>query len=369
MRIRNAVAVGTLLMAAAWLGGCENTNVTIPAGGQIILVANPSTINIDRSVGEEEGSATISAQVFDDQGFALKDVALIFTTTGGRLDSSDNSCDAGSCKITLDGCLIDADCPPVPPGVVETDKNGVAIDLLTLSVNDPTNVQVEARSGTVSSTVTVTRTSETGNSPPFADIQATPANEQRTGQPVSFNGSGSADPDGDPITCYQWTIDSSFAGSDEVVQGAAASLINRTYQTEQKLQVILRVSDVAQASCPAAPPADPTIFSPNVANIEYLICENTAPTADAGPDQSGALSSGLLLVQMVGNATDPEGGVLSYRWNCGNGTQSAEVGRIVNCVYRTVGVFVATLTVTDAGTTLPECQLSGTDTASVTVTN
>ena len=54
MKFRNAVAVGTLLMAAAWLGGCENTNVNIPPGGQIILIANPSTINIDRSVGQDE---------------------------------------------------------------------------------------------------------------------------------------------------------------------------------------------------------------------------------------------------------------------------------------------------------------------------
>jgi hypothetical protein len=353
-----------LLTATVWTGGCENTNVTVPTDGQIILTANPSTINIDRSVGQEEGSTTITAQVFDGQGFALKDVALTFTTSGGTLQSSDNSCEAGSCRLTLDGCLSDADCPPVPATPVETDKNGIAFDLLTLSINDPASVQVEARSGTVASTVTVTRTTSTGNNLPFADIQATPANEQRTNQAVTFNGSGSFDPDDDPLTCYQWTIDSSVSASDEVVQGSAASLINRTYAAEQKLQVILRVSDVPNADCPPAPPADPTIFSPNADNIEYLICDNTAPTADAGPDQSGSPN---VPVQMVGDATDPEGGLLSYQWNCGNNEPPLQ-GRIVSCVYASVGNFVATLTVTDS-TTLPECQLSSTDTASVTINN
>ena len=364
---RIILAVTFLALSAAILVSCEDSGVTAPTDGQILVSANPGTIVIDRQLGEDSGQSTITAQVFDASGFALEDVLVTFSASGGRMTSSSNGCSAGTCSISGGGCTIDSDCPAVPPTPIETDANGLALDILTLELADPVSVEVTVRSSTLSQSVQITKTISSGNVQPIAQAEAFPANLQQAGQPITFSGAGSVDPDGDDITCYQWTIDAQNAADDEVSQGSANSLISRTYMQEQRLSVILRVSDDPTVPCSPSPPADQSFFSPDADFVDYVVCDNDPPTASAGPDQTVALAGGASIsAQMDGSGSSDVNSVIAeYRWTCGNG--QTVFGVDASCVYTSAGVFTAVLTVTDRGNPLADCADTATDTAVITV--
>jgi PKD repeat protein len=70
---------------------------------------------------------------------------------------------------------------------------------------------------------------------------------------------------------------------------------------------------------------------------------NRAPTADAGPDQSGI--AGIAVAFNGGGSSDPDGDALSYAWNFGDGTTGS--GVTPSHAYATTGQFTVTLTVND----------------------
>ena len=197
--------------------------------------------------------------------------------------------------------------------------------------------------------------------PPTAAIVASPPSRQAFGYPVVFDGSVSFDPDS-PIT-----------------------LLQRVYDEEQVLSIVLRVSDLPISSgfcLPGHSPEPPERFSSKVAVIPtYTIdCGNLAPTAEAGPDQTAVITSSSVLVLLDGGlSTDPDGRIDSYHWNCGNGTAPLPAGNPpipwqAFCRYRAPGEYEASLTVRDDGTGQidPEtgtfaCQQSGSDTTRVTI--
>ncbi len=84
---------------------------------------------------------------------------------------------------------------------------------------------------------------------------------------------------------------------------------------------------------------------------------NDAPTADAGSDQT--VNFGELVTFDGSASTDPDGTIVRYQWNFGDGT--AEEGRVVNHLYARTGTFRVTLTVTD------NIGVTDADTALVTV--
>lgn len=220
------------------------------------------------------------------------------------------------------------------------------------------------------------------NQLPAAAVVASPPTEQIIGRTVTFDGSASTDPDGDLLTCFQWSINSDLDPYDEVVQGVAAAAIQRTYPVEMVLDVILRVSDdpALTAECaPNAPPIDPNRFSPNLAVVSgYVIsCGNAPPVADAGPD---LLERVGVAVRLDGRASfDNETPIDRYFWSCGNGSvpipdPQGPYGSVVYCVYFVPGTYTASLTVTDRGTGAIdpdtgtwECQKRDTDTATVEI--
>ncbi|MCB0089543.1 MAG: PKD domain-containing protein, partial [Caldilineaceae bacterium] len=59
-----------------------------------------------------------------------------------------------------------------------------------------------------------------------------------------------------------------------------------------------------------------------------------------------AMGSAPLLVQMSANAVDPDGDLLSYSWDFGDGIQAGSVPTITH-IYEQTGVFTATVTVSD----------------------
>jgi len=85
---------------------------------------------------------------------------------------------------------------------------------------------------------------------------------------------------------------------------------------------------------------------------------NTAPTANAGPDQSGTV--GQVLTFNGSGSSDPEGDPLTYSWTFGDGGTGS--GSIVTHAYSTAGTFLVTLTVSDGS-------LTDDDTATATISS
>ncbi len=84
---------------------------------------------------------------------------------------------------------------------------------------------------------------------------------------------------------------------------------------------------------------------------------NDPPVANAGPDQTAFVNQTLTF---DGSASyDPDGTIVSYNWNFGDGTSAS--GQVVNHVYSLAGTYTVTLTVTDNG------GLTAQDTALVTI--
>ena len=214
------------LGAALFLVACEDTDLTAPPDGSMVVTANPATVVIDPNQGQSTGQSTIIATLFDSGGQALQNVSVIFSTTGGTLS----------------------------PSSAKTDEKGVASVTLTLDPNDPTDSVITAQSSSISQFVAVTLTVIGANQPPGAAIVPVPLDRQIVNLPVVFDGTVSNDPDGDLIVCYQWVIDSSINTSDEAFQGPGTSGFSRTYADPQILNVTLRVSDDPTLQCGAADP-------------------------------------------------------------------------------------------------------------------
>ncbi len=135
------------------------------------------------------------------------------------------------------------------------------------------------------------------NLPPIAD--AGPDQTLFLGPGVALDGSGSSDPDGDPIT-YAWTFDSRPAGSAAVLAGATT--VNPTFTPDLKGVYVLRliVNDGALDSAP---------------DTMTVTVPNRPPVANAGPDQN-VLMDTALSVPLDGSASyDPDGDPLSYNWS------------------------------------------------------
>ncbi|MFH1724485.1 MAG: PKD domain-containing protein [Elusimicrobiota bacterium] len=78
--------------------------------------------------------------------------------------------------------------------------------------------------------------------------------------------------------------------------------------------------------------------------IESAAACNLPPVADAGPDQTGLV--GVPAEFDAGASSDPDGTIVSYEWDFGDGGEPAS-GRTASHVYESAGEFTAMLTVTD----------------------
>ncbi len=143
MRTRMTLGGALLLMLIAMSPGCEDSDVTAPAGSVITLIPSPSAVFIDQDGGDTVGTASLIAQVVDAGGLPLGNIPLFFTTSGGLLASADNICIENVCSRT--GAM---NCPVVPcvaaaPLAIETNSRGVATDTRELRFFlDPESVEV-----------------------------------------------------------------------------------------------------------------------------------------------------------------------------------------------------------------------------------
>lgn len=164
----------------------------------------------------------------------------------------------------------------------------------------------------------VRATFRTANRPPVASASG-PASAARH-ELVSFDGSGSTDPDGDALT-YSWTFGDGATSSGPAPEHAYAYLGAFT--------VTLVVSDGTVSSAPAT--------------ISIAIV-NQSPVANGGGPYAGIRGQA---VQFDGTASiDADGDALNYTWDFGDGATGS--GPSPTHAYASIGVFAVTLAVTDS---------------------
>jgi PKD repeat protein len=137
------------------------------------------------------------------------------------------------------------------------------------------------------------------NQPPIAVATASPTNGPAP-LTVNFDGSGSSDPDGNPIT-YSWDLD-----GDGVYGDSTAVKPTRTYSTPGTYTVRLRVSDNQGATTTSAPltisvnntPPTPVIDSPS-SNLTWKVGDRIPFSGHATDSQDGTLAASALTWTLV----------------------------------------------------------------------
>lgn len=172
------------------------------------------------------------------------------------------------------------------------------------------------------------------NTAPVADADGPYSGTEKVA--FTFDGSGSYDPDGDPLT-YLWDFGDGTTGS-----GVSPS---HTYEAGGAYTVTLVVNDGRADSEPATTTAD-------IAQV------NDAPVAEAGPDQSGYVGEALTF-DGAGSYDEEDGTALVYQWEFGDAASAS--GVTAQHAYAAAGTYVVTLTVTGSD------EASDTDTATVDV--
>jgi len=162
----------------------------------------------------------------------------------------------------------------------------------------------------------------TPNQPPIASFTANPTSGVAPLE-VSFNASGSSDPDGN-IVSYEWDFEDGDTGSGEI--------INHTFSSTGSYKVELTVTDNKGAT-------DSTTKS-----IIVTESPNQPPIANftANP------TSGVVPLEVSFNASssfDSDGFIVSYAWDFKDGNTGT--GLTINHTFSSAGSYNVKLTVTD----------------------
>jgi hypothetical protein len=350
--VRAAFLAAAALALLASAVACEDSALTVPSDGTVLLRANPSTVVIDANqivedppgsgifAPQTKNSTQLTAQAFNADGKPLQNVTVSFGTGAGTLASGGQG--------------------------VKTDATGEARDTLTISRTDPTDIQVTATSSSVSTSITVKKLLVGANQPPTAVVVSAPRDKQAVNEPVIFDGTSSLDPDDDLITMYRWTVNSTNPDAGRanpyVVEDPGASALELIFQNVQNLSVTLQVTDNPDAQ-QLKQQGLPVPYSPfqDVLLYEIQRCAvNEAPVASiegTDPIQVSAAAGQNVTVPLNGsNSSDPEQFPLdTYTWTCGNNSLPQIQGQPqVACTYRVQSVaveYTATLVVTDRGAT------------------
>jgi PKD repeat protein len=170
------------------------------------------------------------------------------------------------------------------------------------------------------------------NRRPIASFTAS-ANPAAPGQTVTYNASGSSDPDGS-IVRYEWDLDGN--GSFETDTGTTPSA-TKSYATEGDVDVGLRVTDNGSG-------ADTTT------KTETVIA-NQAPTASFTASPNPAIL-GQTTTFNASASSDSDGTIAKYEWDLdGNGSYETDTGTSPTATkqYASTGTTTVGLRVTDNG--------------------
>lgn len=169
------------------------------------------------------------------------------------------------------------------------------------------------------------------NRPPVAVVSA-PSNGS-TGDAITFDASGSSDPDGTALS-YLWDF-----GDGTTATGRTTS---HTYEESGSWTARLYVSDSEGVGM--------------AQQTETIAFTNHAPVANAGADRSAPV--GVTITFDASASTDIDSQPLTYSWDFGD--NQTGTGVAASHSYSTAGTYTVTLTTSDGS-------LTGTDTAIVTI--
>ena len=183
----------------------------------------------------------------------------------------------------------------------------------------------------------VAQSYEGGNSPPSniasANTEGVPnappsANaggpySAMVGESITFDGSRSSDPDGDPLT-YTWDFGNGQAGSGERP--------THSYSSAASFSVILFATDGQGGS------------DSDTATATTVTAPNAPPSANAGGPYSAMVGQSIAFD--ASRSSDPDGDPLTHTWDFGDGQTGS--GKRPTHAYSSAGSFYVTLLATDS---------------------
>jgi PKD repeat protein len=187
---------------------------------------------------------------------------------------------------------------------------------VTLTVTDN-----DGLTGTDTTTATINPAG--GNTPPVANANGPYSGTE--GAAVQFSSMGSSDPDGS-ISVYAWDFG----------DGNTSSAANpaHSYVAAGTYTVTLTVTDNS---------GDSAVDSTSAA-IEAVVV-NMPPSANAGGPYSGSVGESVSFDASA--SADPDGVIVRYDWDFGDGATVADAGPTPTHIFAAAGDYTVTLTVTD----------------------
>jgi PKD repeat protein len=278
-----------------------------------------------------EGLYTVVLTVTDNQGATGSQSLLIDVSTDPNIAPTaaiDASATSGTAPLTvsLDGSgSTDVDGTIVAYawnfGNGQAGSGPTASATYTIPGTYTVTLTVTDNRGATGTATTVVTVSPPPNQPPTASVAATPSSGT-VPLLVQFSSAGSSDPDG-AITGYSWSF-----GNGQTSTSPNPSVV---YTTPGVYTATLTVTDNSGATA-----ARSTTVTVNAANQPPVPVIAAAPLSGAAP----------LVVNLNGaGSSDPDGSIVSYSWNLGNGQTAT--GPVAQATYTNPGSYTIRLTVVD----------------------
>ena len=283
--------------------------VSIPAGSGATLTG-PTTVK-PTFLADKTGQYVVQLLVNDGTVSSAPATVTITTTPGNTAPVAnagpDQTMQVGA-MITLNGSgSSDVDGNPltylwafvtVPTGsTAKLSSPTIVMPTFVADLAGDYVVRLLVNDGKVNSTQdTVTITTTGGNTAPVAN--AGPDQSVQVGTMITLNGSGSTDADRNQLT-YDWSFISTPSGSAATLSNPTAA--KPTFMADKAGQYVVQLIV-----------NDGTVNStPDTVTIAAA-AGNTAPVANAGPDQSVAVSASVILDGSASNDVDRN--ALTYQW-------------------------------------------------------
>lgn len=211
------------------------------------------------------------------------------------------------------------------------DYGCLSLDVTSMSGEEPGPEPPAASDLTADATISVgdgcAGLQPQGNSAPTAAAQAKPQ-ETQAGESVTFDGSGSFDPDGDALA-HSWDFDA----SDGVQQDATGETVSHRYDEPGEYTATLTVDDGNGAT------------GTDTVQIRVTEATDTNRAPQAAAEATTRVVLGDEVTFDARRSSDPDGDDLDYQWAFGDG--STDAGALVSHAYGSRGDKTATVTVRD----------------------